>query len=245
MAKHTHITRPRAVGKRRRAAAGQDERLPGMPEAPLSDAERRVLDALNAQAGRRVSGAAIVRAAGLLGTRHLRRIVWRLRSARRIPVVGWPGKQGGYMLAETAEQIKAHRDYCHKMGRDFFAIAAIVQGVTADVVAGQMILDLFPGPDAPGGNRRQDGRPVRRADTPHEKAWALHLAAGQRRRTFVDVLRNLLGHMAEHPDVYRQELEALGKDYGTVLLAGDQARKLRDAAAAITEALGSAGGGAA
>lgn len=199
----------------------------GWRRAPLTAAERAILEELNV--GGAVPGRVLAQRAGCFGrnaTRRLREIVWGLRSARRVPILS---SSAGYWLAQTPDDIKPFCSRMQQVGRDHFAIASIVQGVTVDVVAGQMLLDMFE----PGRDADHPAEP----DTPHRKGWQLHLQAGRRRIKIADVLGQTLNLLRKSPELFEANADLLRDKYGVLVLSAEQARKLRRAKQDLDEIL--------
>jgi hypothetical protein len=187
-------------------------------EGKLTDAERVVLEALNSACV--ISGDQLANLAGMVGAksdtrrRRLRELIWHLRSRHRIPILSSPL---GYWLAETPEDIKPFCQRMQQYGRDHLAIASIVKGVTVDVEAGQMLLDMF-----------DEERPVE-GDSAHKKAWEMFLTAGSRRIKLADVLGQTLNLMKKNPELFEANARILEKEYGVMVLSPEQARKLEQA----------------
>jgi len=187
----------------------------------LTDAERAVLAALNE--GRLVSGSALAVAAGCAGTqdvtrrRRLRELIWHLRSAHRIPILS---SSRGYWLARSPDEIAPFARRMQQVGRDHLAIASIVQQVTVDVAAGQMLLDLFAHETETGG------RP-RRRDSAYAHGWRLHLEAGRRRIQIADVLGRTLELLRRDPELFAVNKHVLAEEYGVMVLTANEARNLR------------------
>lgn len=185
-------------------------------ERALTPMEQAVLDRLNA--GDVVSGGALAIIGQCPGAedktrrRRLREMIWHLRSTHRIPILS---SSRGYWLAQSPDEIGPFSRRMKQVGRDHFAIASVVQKTTVDVVAGQMLLELFG-----------DDRP-RERDTPHTRAWRLHLEAGQRRIQIADVLGRTLELLKKDPELFEANKHLLAKEYGVMVLSPEEARNLR------------------
>ena len=186
----------------------------------LTDAERAVLEELNS--GGIVTGRRLAATAGLTGpraVRDLRVLIQRLRFGRRIPIIGWVG--GGYQLASDPQMVKRYIDQVKQYGRDYFALGSVIAGVTADVIAGQMLIESF-------GEPEQGELPLGSAG-PHESAWRSHLEAGRRRVRLADVVRRVLDHMGRHPQLYREDVAEIRERCGVLLLSPEQQSNIRKA----------------
>jgi hypothetical protein len=187
----------------------------GRPAAESSDltaVERAVLDTVAAAPDNGFARMGTLEAASGFAARQVREIIAHLRFTHKQPILGWPGE--GYSFADKPEDVKRYMSQCQEMGRDYFALGSVVGRTTVDVVAGQMILDLF-------------GREGPAPSTDGQRTWELFLQAGKRRIGMRDVLGRLLDHMSSNPTLYKEDLEELGKKYGAVLLDSDRVAKLR------------------
>jgi hypothetical protein len=186
----------------------------------LTNQERAILDELNG--GGLVSGRALAQVAGV-EPRWLRSIVWRLRSVHRVPILGWPGK--GYQIARDQDDVRKYLALVTAYGRDYFALASLVEGVTVDVAAAQAIMDLFPG--------RANETAVAADDTARRKAWEVFVTAGKRQLNYVDVLAHMIDRLKNDPELLDAERGRLETDHGVLILSPSEAQDLRQAQKAL------------
>lgn len=177
---------------------------------PLQPREQAIMEILNSLAGKAISGHDLAHRLGVK-QRNLRVWIARLRLDRNLPIMSSP--EGGYWLPQSTDDVKAFGERMMRYGRDYFAIAGRVRRTTADVIAGQFLLDMFP---------------VRPSAT-HDKAWEMFLSAGRRRINVVDVLGQTFRLMRESPELFSSGREQLERDYDVIILSPEEARKFRTA----------------
>jgi hypothetical protein len=203
--------------------------------AVLSECEKAVLERLNA--GGVVNGGALAVIGQCGGSqdktrrRRLREMIWILRSQHRIPILS---SSSGYWLAQSPDEIAPFARRMQQVGRDHLAIASIVQKITVDVAAGQMLLDLF-------ADGVQDGSRPRRRNSAYSNGWQLHLEAGHRRIQIADVLGRTLELLKKDPELFEANKHLLAEEYGVMVLSAEEARNFRTAKrllAGIGEAAG-------
>ena len=132
--------------------------LAGAAQAGYSDATRAAPDAATRHDARLVAAviagmpglsaqsiaARINAEAGLFGgarrfdARLVRRLVWVARRFLGAPIIARPGGEdaSGYRLCRTMAEAAGYAERCRRLGRDYFALAAIVLG-RADLAVGE------------------------------------------------------------------------------------------------------------
>ena len=136
--------------------------LAGAAQAGYSDATRAAPDAATRHDARLVASviagtpglsaraiaARINAEAGLFGGRRLdarlvRRLVWVARRFLGAPIIARPGGEdgSGYRLCRTMGDAVGYAEQCRRLGRDYFALAAVVLGRADLAVGDQFSLD--------------------------------------------------------------------------------------------------------